>query len=188
MTSEIELTLDVFDAKLASAGEALARARLDLVDDVAPVLSDAYARVAQRAVPVDANYEPTWMRAGLRSVLLEGRREDLRRGVTLVGPHRDDLEIALAGLPARAYASQGEQRSLALALRLAAHDVVTRRTGAAPVLLLDDVFSELDPDRSDALLANLPAGQTVLSTASVLPSGAQPGRVLRVREGAVEEV
>lgn len=188
MTPEIELTLDVFDAKLASAGEALARARIDLVDELRPVLSDSYAQVAQRAVEVAANYEPTWMQAGLRSVLYEGRREDLRRGVTLVGPHRDDLDVVLAGLPSRAYASQGEQRSLALALRLAAHAVVTRRSGAAPVLLLDDVFSELDPDRSDALLANLPAGQTVLSTASELPAGAEPGRMLRVRDGVVEAV
>jgi len=188
MTPEIELTLDVFDAKLASAAGALARARIDLVDDLGPGLSDAYARVAQRAVRVDATYEPTWMQAGLRSVLQEGRLQDLKRGITLVGPHRDDLDIVLAGLPSRAYASQGEQRSLALALRLAAHDVVTRRTGAAPVLLLDDVFSELDPDRSDALLANLPAGQTVLSTASELPARAEPGCVLSVRDGTVEEV
>ena len=114
-------------------------------------------------------------RAGLLAVLHEGRSQDVKRGVTLAGPHRDDLDLVLGGLSSRAYASQGEQRSLALALRLAAHDVVTRRTGTSPVLLLDDVFSELDPDRSDALMANLPAGQTVLSTASGLPSGARPG-------------
>ena len=70
-------------------------------------------------------------------------------------------------------------------LRLAAHEVVTRRTATTPVLLLDDVFSELDPDRSDALLHSLPAGQTILSTAGALPTGAVPGRVLHVREGVV---
>ena len=95
------------------------------------------------------------------------------------GPHRDDVDLRSAGLPARTHASQGEQRSLALALRLASHHVITEVTGSAPVLLLDDVFSELDPDRSDALLANLPAGQTLLTSASGLPPKAQPDLVLQ---------
>lgn len=185
MTTEIELTLDVFDAKLAAAGETLAHTRLDLVGELGPVLSDAYAKVAQRPVRIDAVYEPAWLEPGLLKVLHDGRTQDLKRGVTLVGPHRDDLDMALGGLGSRTYASQGEQRSLALALRLAAHDVVTRRTGTSPVLLLDDVFSELDPDRSDALLQSLPPGQTILTTASALPTGAEPGRVLTVRDGEV---
>jgi DNA replication and repair protein RecF len=74
---------------------------------------------------------------------------------------------------------------VALALRLAAHRVVTEATGSAPILLLDDVFSELDPDRSAALLAHLPAGQTLLSSASGLPPGADPELVLRVEGGTV---
>jgi DNA replication and repair protein RecF len=105
--------------------------------------------------------------------------------VSTVGPHRDDLELRIGGLPARTHASQGEQRSLALALRLAAHHVITDVTGSAPVLLLDDVFSELDPDRSDALLANLPAGQTLLTSASGLPPKARPDLVLRVAGGRI---
>jgi len=105
--------------------------------------------------------------------------------VSTVGPHRDELELSIGGLPARTHASQGEQRSLALALRLAAHQVVAEHTETTPVLLLDDVFSELDPERSDALLRSLPPGQTVLSTAGGLPAGAVPGVVLQVRAGAV---
>ncbi len=185
LNAELELTLDVFDAKLTAAGEALAGARRDLVDELAPVLSEAYARVARRPAPVVATYDPPWMAEGLAAALVAARRDDLRRGVSTVGPHRDDLDLSLNGLPARTHASQGEQRSLALALRLAAHEVVTRRTATTPVLLLDDVFSELDPDRSDALLHSLPAGQTILSTAGALPTGAVPGRVLHVREGVV---
>src|SRR3546814_16431540 len=88
-------------------------------------------------------------------------------------------------MPARTHASQGEQRSLALALRLAAHHVITDVTGSAPILLLDDVFSELDPDRSDALLANLPAGQTLLTSASGLPPKADPELILRISAGAI---
>src|SRR5438874_1294527 len=109
--------------------------------------------------------------------------DDLRRGVSTVGPHRDELALGLAGMPARTHASQGEQRSLALALRLAAHAVVTEEVGSAPVLLLDDVFSELDPDRAEALVAHLPAGQALLTTAGGVPPGDHPELVVHVRDG-----
>jgi DNA replication and repair protein RecF len=105
--------------------------------------------------------------------------------VTLVGPHRDEVVITLNGLPARTHASQGEQRSLALALRVAAHRMVHEIIGSPPVLLLDDVFSELDPERSAALLRALPAGQTLLSTAAGLPAGVRADQVVRVEPGVV---
>ena len=186
LSPEVELTLDVWDAKLAVAGEALAAARSDLVERLAPVLSVAYEQVAGVASDVGVRYDPPWRHGGgLAAALVEARRDELRRGVSLVGPHRDDLDLTLHGLPARTHASQGEQRSLALALRLAAHRVVTEATETPPILLLDDVFSELDPGRSDALLAHLPPGQTILTTAGALPPGARPDRVLRVEAGAV---
>jgi DNA replication and repair protein RecF len=134
---------------------------------------------------VRASYDAAWRAAGLAESLRAARGDDLRRGVSTVGPHRDEVSLTIAGLPARTHASQGEQRSLALALRLATHEVVTALTGSPPVLLLDDVFSELDPDRSDALLANLPPGQTVLTSASGLPPKAQPELVLHVAGGTV---
>ncbi len=87
-------------------------------------------------------------------------------------------------MPARTHASQGEQRSLALALRLASHRLLHDVTGAPPVLLLDDVFSELDPDRSAALLRSLPAGQALLSTASGLPDGVEVAQRVNVSAGA----
>jgi DNA replication and repair protein RecF len=185
LTQEVELTLDVFDAKLVTAGETMAAARRELVADLVPVLGAAYDRVAREAADVHATYDPPWAAEGLAAALVAARKDDLRRGVSTVGPHRDDVELSIGGLPSRTHASQGEQRSLALALRLAAHDVVTRRTETSPVLLLDDVFSELDPERSHALLESLPAGQTVLSTAGALPEGAVPGSVLRVHDGLV---
>lgn len=185
LSAEVELTLDVFDARLVEAGEALGRARSGLVGELGPILQEAYRSVAREEAEVVATYAPGWMGTGLAEALASARRDDLRRGVSTVGPHRDDLELGLAGLPARTHASQGEQRSFALALRLAAHHVVTERTGSAPVLLLDDVFSELDPDRSAALLASLPPGQTVLSSAGAIPAGAVPGQILRVERGHV---
>ena len=91
----------------------------------------------------------------------------------------------MRSLPARTHASQGEQRSLALALRLASHRVLLETHDSPPVLLLDDVFSELDPDRSAALLRSLPEGQTVLSSAAGLPDGVDSELILDVADGAV---
>ena len=185
MTPEVEVTLEVWDAKLIEVGEALARERVALLDELVPVLADSYDQVAHVRADVTAIYRSTWLEEGLGPALSAARRDELRRGVSLVGPHRDDVELAIGGLPARTHASQGEQRSLALALRLAAHRVVTAAAGSPPVLLLDDVFSELDPGRSDALLASLPPGQTLLSTASGLPPGAAPDALLVVEGGTV---
>jgi DNA replication and repair protein RecF len=181
----VATTLDVWDTKLVEAGTALARERVVLLDRLGPLLGAAYDRVANRPAHVEARYESVWWGEGLESALAATRDQDLRRGVSLVGPHRDDVSLAVGGLPARTQASQGEQRSLALAMRLAAHEVVTEAADTAPVLLLDDVFSELDPDRCDALLASLPAGQTVLTSASGLPPRAAPDQVLRIEQGRV---
>jgi DNA replication and repair protein RecF len=180
-------TLDVWDAKLAEAGEALATARAGLLERLTPVLADTYDALARRPALVTATYDAPWRSgaAGLAGALVRARPDDVRRGVCTVGPHRDEIALAIGGAPARTHASQGEQRTLALALRLAAHRVVTEETGAPPILLLDDVFSELDPERSQALLVNLPEGQTLLTSASGLPPDAEPDVVFDVRGGTV---
>jgi len=178
-------TLDVWDAKLVETGGRLAEARQHLLDRLRPVLSRTYDAVANHPAEIEATYRAEWAGSGLAEALAASRRDDVRRGASTVGPHRDDVDLCIGGMPARTHASQGEQRSLALALRLAAHHVITEVTGSAPVLLLDDVFSELDPDRSDALLANLPPGQTLLTSASGLPPKANPERILEVRDGRI---
>jgi DNA replication and repair protein RecF len=185
LTPDVESTLEVWDAKLVAAGEALTTERVTLLERLGPALGSAYRKVAHREVEVNARYVSTWMASGLHQALVDARRDELRRGVTLVGPHRDELEFSVGGLPARTHASQGEQRSLALALRLASHEVVTEAAGSPPVLLLDDVFSELDEGRSAALLASLPAGQTLLSSAAGLPRQAHPDAVLVVENRRV---
>jgi DNA replication and repair protein RecF len=185
-----ELTMDVWDAKLAAAGEALRRDRTDLVAGLGPEVAAAYAEVAgdgSRGVEVTVEYQASWT-GPLADALAAGRADDVRRGVTLVGPHRDEVNLAIDGLAARSHGSQGEQRSLAIALRLAAHRRVAAAIGTTPVLLLDDVFSELDRDRSEALLAHLPAGQAVLTSASAFPPGASPERTLVVEDGKVREL
>ncbi|MGH9276399.1 MAG: DNA replication/repair protein RecF, partial [Acidimicrobiales bacterium] len=114
-------TLDVWDAKLVESGGALAAARQDLLGRLAPELSRMYDAVAHGPAEVTAGYMAEWAGAGLAEALAAARRDDLRRGVSTVGPHRDDVELHIGAMPARTHASQGEQRSLALALRLASH-------------------------------------------------------------------
>ncbi|MBV8304928.1 MAG: DNA replication and repair protein RecF, partial [Acidimicrobiia bacterium] len=150
-----------------------------------PVLARAFADVAGHQMAVWAHHEAPWREKGLAAALTMARADELRRGISLVGPQRDDLVLELEGRPARTHASQGEQRALALALRLAAHQVVTAAVGEPPVLLLDDVFSELDPVRSEALVTHLPPGQALLTTAQALPPGAPPDLVLHVRHGVL---
>ena len=185
LSDEVALTLDVWTAKLVVAGEELTQARLALLDQLQPELVAAYQRLAGRPAEVTATYRSAWLDQGLGPALEAARADEVRRRVSLIGPHRDDLELGLDGMPARTHASQGEQRTLALALRLAAHQVVTTVAGTPPLLLLDDVFSELDPDRSRALVDSLGTAQTLLTTAGPLPPGAVPERVLRIAEGTV---
>ncbi|MGI8984483.1 MAG: DNA replication/repair protein RecF [Acidimicrobiales bacterium] len=194
---DIATTLDVWDSKLVAAGKPRADARVALVADREPALAKAYANLALAGGPagaaanpaergvVSAGYDAPWRAAGLAAGLAEARADELRRGVCLVGPHRDDLTLGINAMPARTHASQGEQRSMALALRLAAHRLVADTLRDVPVLLLDDVFSELDPGRTENLLHHLPAGQAVLTTAGPLPAGAEPAQVVTVADGRI---
>jgi DNA replication and repair protein RecF len=193
---EILTTLDVWDQRLADAAKILVAARERLAAALAPGVAATYGRLA--GIPVDAGVPPgtgspaagtgtpvtaTYLRStdgDLQEALAASRTDDLRRGVNTVGPHRDDLVVHLDGRPARTHASQGEQRCLALALRLSLHAVVRERTTLRPTLLLDDVFSELDPARSRALVAELPAGQSILTTASPVPSGVTVASLVEV--------
>ena len=185
LTDEIEVTLDVWDAKFAEIADQFGYARATLVARLAPMVHEAYEQLAGTPTAIDLHYEPPWRSTGLAEALREARSNDLRRGVSTVGPHRDELTLSIAGLPSRTHASQGEQRTLALALRLAGHRLVTERTGSAPVLVLDDVLSELDDHRATALLDHLPSGQVIITTASDLPPAARADHVVRVEAGAV---
>ena len=185
LSEDVTTTLEVWDARLVETGEALGAARADLVTRLEPALAKAYSSLAPGGSAGIA-YEAPWREHGLAAALRRCRRDELRRGVTLAGPHRDELALVIDGMPARTHASQGEQRSLALALRLAAHDVVTEAVGEPPLLLLDDVFSELDPVRSRALLDHMPLAQAVLTTTGDVPAGADPDRVVRVAHGRIE--
>jgi DNA replication and repair protein RecF len=192
LAGDTATTLDVWDARLAQAGEALGAARAELVERLAPEVAKAYTQIGERSGggggEATIAYHAAWRDGGLAAAVAASRADDLRRGVSLVGPHRDDLVLSLGGMPARTHASQGEQRTLALALRLAVHHVAAEAMGEPPVLLLDDVFSELDAAHGRALLEHLPPGQAVLTTAGPVPTGAAPERVVRVAGGRIEAV
>jgi DNA replication and repair protein RecF len=176
-------TLDVWDSHLARTGAELLAARLELVEELRPLVAKAYDEVAateggQSSAAARLDYrcslgpdvELTPDRELLSAALLDTtgrlRREELDRGISLVGPHRDDLVLSLGPLPARGYASQGESWSFALALRLASYELL-RVGGDDPVLILDDVFSELDAQRRTRLAELVSTAEQVLVTAAV---------------------
>ncbi len=172
--------LDVWDEHLVEKGAELTAGRLELTAVLRPLLVKAYAAVSGEDATAAMSYrqvrqpagaaEPAADRAalaeGLRQALADTRRAELERGVCLVGPHRDELELRVGELPARGYASHGESWSLALALRLAAYDLL-RSGGEDPVLLLDDVFAELDDGRRERLAGMVCGAEQVLITAAV---------------------
>ena len=181
---DAEITLDIWDEKLAVAGQSLHDARCELLQRISPELDSAYGKVSQLRDHASIEYQSSWS-GSLAEALAKSRTADLRRGVTTVGPHRDELLLTISGAPARTHASQGEQRSLALALRLAV-DAVVRQSGVIqPVLLLDDVFSELDSGRAGALLDALPDTQRFLTSAVGLPEGSAPATQFIVSAGNV---
>jgi DNA replication and repair protein RecF len=173
-------TLDVWDAHLARAGAELLAARLELVDGLRPLVAKAYDAVAEGITKGDARLDYrsslgpevalTPDREVLAAALLETtgrvRRDEIERGISLVGPHRDDLVLGLGPMPAKGYASQGEAWSFALALRLASFEML-RALGDDPVLVLDDVFAELDTGRRDRLARLVGEAEQVLVTAAV---------------------
>jgi DNA replication and repair protein RecF len=199
-------TLDVWDAHLARAGAVLVAGRLELTAVLAPHVRDAYAEVAPESVPVGARYRSKVAAIDelgvggadvppvedLEAVLLEEMRRrrthEIERGVCLVGPHRDDLELVLGEGPAKGYASHGESWSLALALRLGGFELL-RGEGSEPVLVLDDVFAELDARRRRALAHTAGRAEQVLVTAAVdddVPSDLHGARFV-IEAGTVSE-
>ncbi len=177
-------TLGVWDSHLARTGAELLAARLMLVDDLRPHVAASYEAVAEGAgrtdatmtykpsfeLPTDADGVPSHDRNDLTDALLaevERRRDDeIDRGISLVGPHRDDLTLMIGPLPVKGYASHGESWSMALALRLASYDLL-RAEGDDPILILDDVFAELDTERRERLAELVAGAEQVLVTAAV---------------------
>jgi DNA replication and repair protein RecF len=190
-------TLDVWDVHLARHGAELLVGRLELAAALAPLVAKAYDAVSAGRGDAVVSYSASWsstptaddLEAVLLAALVESRPAEVERGVTLVGPHRDDLVLTLGEAPAKAYASHGESWSYALAMRLAAYDLL-RSEGIEPVLALDDVFAELDVGRRERLAELVGDASQTLVTCAVeadVPAGLRGGRY-EVAGGEVRRV
>lgn len=194
-------TLDAWDQQLAAAGGQVLSARLALLEQLQQPVADAYTRVSSDRGPITLAYETNvgveapadveLCTAAIEAALASHRKNELERGVTLVGPQRDELAIGLRGLPVRGYASHGESWSAALALRLGVFDLLRKHSRHGdPVLILDDVFAELDELRRDRLVAEVHGVEQVIVTAAVrgdVPA-ALDGALFDVFDGEVNRV
>jgi DNA replication and repair protein RecF len=189
-------TLDIWNEHLATVGSQLVYARLRLLRDLVPDLAECYDAVSNASSNARATYRSSLhedlakriaegevpeideLRAGVLDTLESVRPNEIERGISLVGPHRDDVVLSLGDLPAKGYASHGESWSFALGLKLAAYRLLRRDLGDDPVLVLDDVFAELDSGRRERLAALIADCEQVLVTAAV---GADVPEVLRER-------
>lgn len=181
-----------FDELLAEAGAVLGQARESLVEELKPLAEDAFESVAGQELPLSVDYaprvEPTV--EGIRAALARSLRKDLARGYTVEGPHGDDLKLTVRERGARHHASQGQHRMMVLALKAAELEVLTRRLGQTPILLLDDVSSELDPTRNARLFAFLDrlGAQVFLTTTQAELIRIDHDRIdYRIRAGRVEQ-
>ncbi len=168
--------LDAWDERLARTGGRVIARRRSTIRAIEGAACVAYRDISGAATRLSIAYRPSWaggaaeasdVEEALVEALRRARAKDMERRVTTVGPHRDDVALMLDHRNTRVRASQGEQRSAILSLRVAAHLAIERATGEPPILLLDDVFSELDHDRSGALAAALPEAQTFVTATSV---------------------
>ena len=167
------VTLAVWDTRMSQAGARVVLRRRTAMSAIAARVTDSYEQLAGERTEVGMSYQTTWgdgddetsVARALEEALERSRRADRDRRTTTVGPHRDEPLLFIGRRPARTLASQGEQRTLALSLRLAAFGAVADVIGEQPLLLLDDVFSELDMRRATALRAALPVAQVFVTTA-----------------------
>ncbi|MEN9710231.1 MAG: hypothetical protein RL441_223 [Actinomycetota bacterium] len=200
--ADIMRTLDVWDAQLARAGAQVMAQRMSLIEQLAPHVSDAYLTVSDDRGPFEISYEtaldvqeatPTsaLLEAALLDAMSRRRKDEIDRGITLVGPHRDELKLELRGLPVRGYASHGESWSTALALKLGIFELLRNvsRHGD-PVLVLDDVFAELDETRRRKLVDQVKGCEQTIVTAAVAADVPEDltGALFDVFEGTVNRV
>jgi DNA replication and repair protein RecF len=192
-------TLDIWNEQLINFGSQIILARHQIINELLPYVSKSYAELAPSSKALNITYLPNVsaenmtlndLVTAMKQKLQERQQNELDRGLTLVGPHRDDLEIMIGELPAKGYASHGESWSVALALRLASFDLLKATSPAGdPVLILDDVFAELDVARRNQLILRVKNVEQVLITAAVAEDVPKElvGNKLYVNNGKVEK-
>lgn len=187
-SSNLDDMLDVWDVGLADYGATIIKKRTDFVNAVSAYSADAHMKLSGGKEELSLSYEcgvtsDSDVRKNLEKALSESREKDKELGFCTVGPHRDDIKISVNGLDCRKFASQGQQRTVALAMKLGEAAMYKKETGETPVLLLDDVFSELDLNRRAVLLSEASAYQTIITCTEY--DGDAAARLFLVSDGKI---
>lgn len=181
--------LSVWDAQLASYGVRILRRRREFIDELRGYMLPIHTRITGGAETLAMEYETSAEEdaAGFLAHLERNRERDIRLGNTSVGPHRDDIALFIDGSDVRSFGSQGQQRTAALTMKLAEFEMLKKETGTPPVLLLDDVMSELDGDRQKELLSYIEDSQTVLTCTGIEDSlrGLPAGKLIEIEKGTI---
>lgn len=184
-------TLSVWDMALAGYGEKIISRRRQFIEEISPVVSEIHSEISGEKEEVRLSYESNVSENDFREALVRSLDNDLRLGTTTKGPHRDDLRFDLAGADLRKFGSQGQQRTAALSLKLSEVNLMEEATREKPVLLLDDVLSELDSKRQQDLLKSLSQTQTLISCTGLddfVRSQYKINKIFEVVKGTVTEV
>ncbi len=182
--------IDAYTQILAEHGAELTRRRAEMIAELGPATARVQREVSGRDENLEIAYQPA-QGDRLLEALAEARSDELKRRSTAAGPHRDDLDLCLNAMPAAQFASEGQQRTIALALKLGQARLFRDRTEESPLLLLDDIFGELDPERRNALMASLPAdAQKLITTTHLdwLEDHLTPELLYRVEAGTLQQL
>ena len=183
--AEKRTLLEVLNTELSAQGEALQQRRREYLELLAPRACANYAELSHGAERMSIRYAAQFEPGGLADLLRQRQEEELRAGQSLCGIHREDLELLLDDQPARVYASQGQQRSVVLSLKMAEAAAAAQITGEHPVLLLDDVLSELDEGRKQYLLTCMKEKQTFVTSCDDTDFLKTDGEVYRMDGGVL---
>ena len=189
MNPSLKETLDIWDMQMLQYGTKIINKRKDFVRDLNQVIQDIHHNLTGGIEHLEVVYEPSTEAEDFENVLKKNRERDIRMKMTSAGPHRDDLSFVVNGIDIRKYGSQGQQRTAALSLKLSEIKLIEEETGEKPVLLLDDVLSELDNQRQSFLINSLGENQMFITTADIsgkVVEAMPAGKIFRIYAGEVE--
>ncbi len=184
--ADLASLIDVFDGEIAENGAKIIEYRKKYIDLLKETVPKIYYGISGKKEQLEISYNCNCSAEFLFERLKANRREDMRSGVTSVGPHRDDIELTINGASARLYGSQGQKRSVALSLKLAEAEILSNKTGERTVALLDDVMSELDPTRQNYILNHIKGWQVFITCCD--PSNIEnlsAGKIFNVKNGEI---
>ena len=187
---ELLETLNIWDLQLVSYGSEVIKKRAKFIEELNTIIKEVHSKLTNGKEELVISYEPDVLPEDYEKKLSQNRSKDIRYKVTGVGPHRDDFSFVVNGIDIRKYGSQGQQRTAALSLKLSEIEIVKRRTGHVPVLLLDDVLSELDSNRQNYLLSTIGDIQTIITCTGLddfVNNNFEINKVIKVTNGSISD-